>query len=483
MNQDLTHQPKPEHSVFLSWCLRNRWILFAGLALYLSTAWFNVGIIATDDYEFGIARIVPAQNWTALSIIKASGIRSPIPNLALFAFTKTALSLGITEPVTQLKFALIFVALFSYITYTFLAFLFFPKEGTKSRTALFLLSFYFICPMAFTRPLIENLAAPFLFISCWAACEYFDSSKGKYLLLSVAALTLSSMFRFQVGVCSLALVLLVLIRRQWKHLFLLGASGLVGIVLSGALDWFYKGGLHASLVAYSDYQASNIQRFGTQPFYVFIALFIGLSMPPLLFQKYKNFSWRENFNYLVPALLFFVIFLISHSVVVHKEERFMVPLLPIFFVLITPLALYTWKTSRWRRVSFLSLNFLLLPLASYNAPQTNLIESALFVSTHPRYEHVISVEGTLFNFPRAFIPRQIEVQDFSAQEYSNKTAFNCNEVIMVRKDIRESIKGFDQLEFLGASDPGILERVVIALNPKQNKRRGPIEHYSKPNCS
>ncbi|HAL95187.1 MAG TPA: hypothetical protein DCP55_04375 [Chitinophagaceae bacterium] len=469
-------------SLFSEYINKNRWILVCGLAFYLLTAWFNVGIIASDDYEFGIARIVPAQNWTALEIINISGIRSPIPNLVLYAFTKLAYCLGIVDPVTQLRVALLFVGFFSYSVYSILCFLFFRQDKGKSTVAIFLLSFYFLAPMIFTRPLIENLSAPFLLVSCWAACEYFKTIKIGDLLLSLIALSFACMFRFQVSVCALVLVVIVVLKRKWKHLLILGLAGVFSIFLTGVLDWIYKGGLHASFLAYTKYQAGNIQRFGAQPVYVFVALFLGLSMPPLLFQRYHDFSWRRSFGHLIPALMFLSVFVISHSVVVHKEERFMVPVLPIFFILVTPLALYTWRNSRLRRNIFLVLNFLLLPLASFNAPQTNLIESARFVAANPQFQVVTGVGGTLFNFPEAFIPRKVEIVQVSEESFKNRNDVACGEIVLVRKDIRETIERFNQLNFLGSAEPGLLEQLVIYLNPKQNKRRSRIEFYSNPSC-
>lgn len=467
---------------FYEWCSRHRWLLIFGLLTYLCTAWFNIGIIASDDYEFGIARIVPAQNWTALSIIHASGIRSPIPNLVLFAFTKTAFFLGFKDPVTQLRFALLFVGLFSYLVYSTFSFAYFREDENKSSVALFLLSFYFLAPMIFTRPLIENLSAPFLFISCWAACEYFKKPQLKHLFISVATLTLACTFRFQAISCATALVLVVVIKRSWRDILPLILAGLLGLFLSGTLDWIYKGGFHASFLAYSRYQAENIHRFGAQPAYVFVALFLGLSMPPLLFQRYHNFSWRTHYSNLVPALLFWFIFTLAHSVVVHKEERFMVPMLPIFFILLTPLATYTWKHSKRRTTIFYALNFSLLPLASLNASQTNLINAARFVAHHPEFKSVVGVDGTLFNFPNAFIPRPLTIKDISSADLTKGTAFQCGEILLIRKDIRESIAKLEYMQFLGSSEPGFLEWVVIKLNPSKNKRRGPIEFYAHNNC-
>lgn len=468
---------------FLGWISRYRWLFLGGLFLYLATALSNVGIIASDDYEFGIARIVPAQNWNFSSIIEASGIRSPIPNLFLFTFTNLAYQLGVLDPVVQLKFALFFIALMTFSLNSYFCYRFFKISEEKSKILLFLFGFYFICPMIFTRPLIENLSAPFLLGSAFFACAYAENLKAKDLVLSVLFLTLSAVFRFQVGVCGLGLLFVVLSKRKLSHLPVLALAGIAGYVLSGLVDWIYKGGLHASLFAYTQYQKDNIHRFGAQPVYVFLALFIGLSFPPALFQKYKNFNWKKEYEFLKPALLYFVIFIAAHSIVVHKEERFMVPVLPIFFALVTPLALYTLKHSKWRVRYFLALNLVLLPFASFNTPQNNLISAARFVHQNPKITRVSDLGDCLFNFPVAFISHPVLKDVISSDEVQKGTPLTCDRVFIVRQDIREGILGVtENYVHLGTFKPGLPEQWVIALNPKQNRRRGPLEIYGSKDC-
>ncbi|NBX68882.1 MAG: hypothetical protein EBR01_07970 [Proteobacteria bacterium] len=468
-------------SLFSEYINKNRWILVCGLAFYLLTAWFNVGIIASDDYEFGIARIVPAQNWTALEIINISGIRSPIPNLVLYAFTKLAYCLGIVDPVTQLRVALLFVGFFSYSVYSILCFLFFRQDKGKSTVAIFLLSFYFLAPMIFTRPLIENLSAPFLLVSCWAACEYFKTIKIGDLLLSLIALSFACMFRFQVSVCALVLVVIVVLKRKWKHLLILGLAGVFSIFLTGVLDWIYKGGLHASFLAYTKYQAGNIQRFGAQPVYVFVALFLGLSMPPLLFQRYHDFSWRRSFGHLIPALMFLSVFVISHSVVVHKEERFMVPVLSLFFVILTPLAVHQAQVP-WRKWGFIAVNSILLLGASFSVPQRNSILVVDYLSKNSKIERVFDVNDALVMFPEAFGIRKVKRDKIRSADL-NKIQLTCSDVVAIRKDeLEKSTEVFTALGKSTEFKPGFLEAMLVKLNPRQNARRASILLFNVKGC-
>ena len=58
-----------------------RWLAVAGLAVYLTNAIVNVGIIAIDDYFEVMAKVLPAAAHTPQQVIAATGIRNPIPDL------------------------------------------------------------------------------------------------------------------------------------------------------------------------------------------------------------------------------------------------------------------------------------------------------------------------------------------------------------------------------------------------------------------
>ncbi|MBI4403789.1 MAG: hypothetical protein HY537_06495, partial [Deltaproteobacteria bacterium] len=83
--------------------------------MYVYTGATNIGFIAVDDYWDVVSRITPAQYRTPESIIEKSGFRSPVPQLILFQISRLAFYLGVTEPAAQLKWILVFVAIFSFV--------------------------------------------------------------------------------------------------------------------------------------------------------------------------------------------------------------------------------------------------------------------------------------------------------------------------------------------------------------------------------
>lgn len=466
-----------------------RGLAIAGLLIYLATGLWNVGIIATDDYEFGVARVVPAQNWSASKIIAASDIRSPLPNLYLFFFTRTALSLGITSPVSQLRFALFFIALIGFSLHAYFGLKLVRLAGgdkeIHSRTFLFLLGFLFYLPIAHSRPLVENLASPFVTASVYFTCAYARTFALPQLLAALTFLSLACTMRYQVAVIGVVPIWLALKSRRVWHLASFGALAVALFFLTGLIDYLYKGGWHASLIAYYRYQASEIGKYSQQPVTVFPGLFLALSFPPVLFARFRGFRWRETYAPLFPALLAWAFFVFTHSLVGHKEERFMIPLFVLFVILLVPLAaeVATNPRYRWRRAYFMVMNAGLLMLASTNIPQNNLIGSAVYVGKHPEIREVWGVEQTLFNFPTAFIGRPVEVKLVTPGDLIRKPPSSCSEVVLARVDYAEAFpQAVAGLEKKAEFAPGGLERLAIRLNRKQNFRRGPIVIYSRPGC-
>ena len=175
-------------------------VFLIGLFIVLFTGVTNIGIIALDDYYFVTQRIIPAQ-FANLSSIVSNAFWSPLLPLVLAGVGKAALALGIESPSNQLRFILFFLGLFTYGVHATFGPRHFSDER-KRQIALFLIAFYFLCPLFFTRPMIESAASVFLMLSSYWACDYWKSQRLRALCLSVIALSIASMIRFQAGVCA-----------------------------------------------------------------------------------------------------------------------------------------------------------------------------------------------------------------------------------------------------------------------------------------
>jgi len=466
------------------WTNRDRIIWILGLLLTLSVGYFNQGIIALDDYSEGFARFIPAQNLTFQGNTDTSGIRLPFQSLFLLALSKWGLTLGLSQPLSQLRFVLMILGALVFCAHTFCAPRFFKTDREKT-IALVFTSFYFILPLLYSRPLIENMSGAFVTLGAFFAYRFFEEGKHRWVALSVLAIALASLFRFQSGICVLALPLLFFWRRTHRAWLVFLGSGILCFVLTGLMDFALTGGFHRSLLSYVDYNIHYASGYGTTPFFTFILLFLGLSLPPAFIGRYKGFQWKKNYRSLIPVLVFFLVFVVAHSLIPHKEERFMVPVLVLFLILLTPLAQF-WifeKRSFWRVAYFCVINFTLLPLASFSVPQNNVISLVRFFNDHEEIETVYSYEDSVVLEPKAFSLRPFAAVPFS-QELSRYSAdTGCRSVLAVRSDKYKANPEFEKgFPIRGLFKPGPLEALLVRLNPRQNARRGSIFLIAPKGC-
>ena len=450
-----------------------RWLWLLGLGLVLSVGFFNQGIIALDDYSEGFARFIPAQNILFKNNLETAGIRLPFQSVFLLALSKLGLFLGITHPLNQVRFVLMVLGVLVYSIQTSCAVMFFT-EPRKRFLALLFCSFYFLLPLVYTRPLIENMSGAFVTLSAFCAF-YFDKTKQtRWISASVLSIACASLFRFQTGVCFVAIGFLVFLSQNKKTWAVFFGASVLSFLFTGLLDLFLTGGFHRSLLSYVTYNLQHSSSYGTTPFYTFALVFLGLSIPPSFLGRYPRFSWKKSYEPLLTVFLFWFVFLVAHSIIPHKEERFIIPILPLFLILLVPLAHYWFfeRKSRWRIAYFCSVNFLLLPLTSFSTPQRNVIELVKYVDKNPKIKEVINYSDAVVLFPIAFALRDFKVTPQKALLATAAVLYNCGTAVAVTEpDYHLSFRDYP---VLATFSPGPLEGLLVKLNPRQNARRGTL---------
>ncbi|MBY0370119.1 hypothetical protein K2X33_05495 [bacterium] len=456
-------------------------LLWAGLALVLFTGLYNVGIIALDDYSNGFAIMVPAQSLPAIA--PQDGVHPYLPKLFLRGLTRMALALGMQDPLWQLRFTFALLGVFSFLAQAFLVRTLFA-EGTRARTfALFLIGFYFLMPLFLSRPMIESLAMPWLSLSAAFGVRAFRRPPGKadaewaaaLLFLSVACL-----FRFQAGVCGAALASAVLLRRSAKECTVFALTAAALFVLTGLPDVFLRGEFHGQLRSYVGYNLTNSgEHYGVMPFYTFILLLFGLTLPPALFSRYRGLDWKRAYQPLWAPLGYLVIFTLAHSISPHKEDRFIVPVLPLLLVCLVPLLDFLWEGhARWRLRWFLALNGVLLFAVTLSIPQNNVVSLAGWLTRHSQIQAVDALDGALAIRPQAFIARTIEWGSFASADYSPR---DCSRLVVTRWDVPLPENWLSRFRPVARFHPTGLEALLVHTNPR-NARRGPLEAFQPIAC-
>ncbi|MEM6733045.1 MAG: hypothetical protein AAF658_15920, partial [Myxococcota bacterium] len=163
------------------------------------------------------------------------------------------------------------------------------------------------------------------------------------VLISVAAL-----FRFQIGIVFIVVfALLVLQRRSIGVALAFLGGGLVGALAQAGLDFHAFGSLVPAPWLYIEYNLRESNRFGVGPWYSYFGMFLLLTLPPATFAVAAG-MWRGEKGQWIVSIPF-AVFFVFHSAVPHKEERFLFPLIPLFFVLLAAGLVSAWRAGGWRR--------------------------------------------------------------------------------------------------------------------------------------
>ncbi|WP_198014241.1 hypothetical protein [Leptospira wolffii] len=489
-------------------------ILFLGVAVRIATAVLNSGYLALDDYYI-LFFAVPAQS-ESLSLVDSvqavPEIRSLLPDALVRLFAKIAYTIGFDDPLHQIQFVFACLGLLSAITiwigYRFLKYLYPPSENPEEEnytqwiplSGAFLLSLHFLMPFVSTRALIESMSAPFLLGGTFFASVYWKEGKYKDLGLSITLLAIASLFRFQAGVCAVALFSLVAYRswknRSPKDIYLFAGFSLALLVLTGIPDLIFRGSFHSSIRSYISYNLNHSAEYGVSPWFAYLPAILGASLFPFFLGKYEGFGWRSVYSPLIPTILFSGLFLIVHSAIPHKEERFLLPVLPLLLVLLAPLCAY-WHGGRYkkisvRRVLFLLTNFLLLDLLCFFTIQNNSIQLVRYLNFHTEIKELYVYKDSITHLPVSYAYRtplerfeSVDTLDENEQPRIDKfdPYKSCSAVLVVRKDY--VLGGIDPeppwiLVTSFGSSP--LEEFAVSLNPNKNKRRSSLYLYQFQLC-
>lgn len=468
-----------------------RWLsrlALAGLALYLVTAIVNVGLIAVDDYTL-LSKVLPAQHHSAAEVLAGADYRTPLPTLLHLALATVAHWIGLVHPLAQLRFNQAVVATASFAI-MFLAgraaFRFLPDDECRQQQLVFtgLIGFYCLAPFFFSRPMVESLCAPLVLAGTALACRWYQAPRWPTLVTSTLAFGLAAMLRPQVGTAALALPLILLVERRWRDVGSVALVGLGVALLTGLPDLLLRGQFHKSLVGYVAFNLEHSSRFGTSPWYTFLPTLLLATLPPVFLARYPGLPWRQRFGPLLPAVVGFVLFVASHSAVPHKEERFLVPILPVLLLLLTPLA--TWLLQhgpRWRVVTFAIVNGLLLFLVTFNAPQATGMKLAAWVDRAAGISSLTLADDRIL-LPATFVTRPISVDTAGPPPRVWRDDPSCSNAIVtlaLAKGSRE-LESDQAVHRVARFEPGPLERFIVAINPRNNARRGPVEVYLRAHC-
>lgn len=338
-----------------------------------------------------------------------------------------------------------------------------------------------IMPLLSTKSLVESYA---MFVIPGAF--YFllkDDAKSKDFFLAGILFGLSAFFRLQTGIivagASVFLTVNVIQKNiEWNKWWSFHIAGSIILIFLGVSDLFFGKHFMESTWAYLEYNfLTNVadSQWGSVPWYSYLALFSALFIPPFSFLLIPSFF--RSMKPLKLIFTLFVIFVLIHSMIENKLERFMAPVIPLFFLLV--IAGYQERAKnafrKWEEFSLhasIIIMIILLPLALTQRSQITMINAAAFLRNDNTAHHsVFMSEPTWFHAYTGFdFKPPINEPDFQKAEKissSENFYFITRDVSFDQKNCKKKI----------TLNPDLVEALAYRFNPSHNKRRAPLHIY------
>lgn len=253
------------------------------------------------------------------------GARSWLFPGAIAALWKLADLLGVHSSITLMALARLAMVLGSGAAIWFAAKLA-SSRGQRAALAAAIVLATFPPAVAFGyRTMSETASAPLIVLGAW----FWTRRDTRFAMYAGLAFATACLLRYQNGIFVLVFGAALLLQRRWRDLAGFFGVGAAVAAVGGLLDWITWGRPFHSLLAYIDFNLllGGASTFGVEPF-SFYATTLWSSVGPLLPVILVCFCVGA---FVEPVLGGAVLaYVLAHSVLPHKEFRFLVPCLPLF---------------------------------------------------------------------------------------------------------------------------------------------------------
>jgi glycosyl transferase family 22 (putative mannosyltransferase) len=401
---------------------------------------------------------------------------------------------GITDGQSKALGVRLILGMYSLIT-VFFGYKIAEEISTKSNARLvgLVLAAFWVLPFMSVRSLIEMAAIP----PMMAAFYYIVRREHKdfdYWLVGIL-FGISFIFRYHTSFMLFALLWVWLFRKEYSYLIKSLFGFIISItVIQGTIDWLAWGYPFAAPIEYF-YFSMNDGAAITGPWYQYILLMIGLLIPPASFAFIYGFGrvFKKYYMIAIPVLFFFII----HSITPHKQERFLLPIIPLFIIL----AIIGWqefvvKSGFWSKhaklaksvwVWFWVFNSALLIIFTFTYSKKTRCETMTYLSTKSDVNGIFLEPGRLGNMklPTFYLNRLVpifqlkadvtieDVQDSLTRAnvgFPEYAIFYGVEEIEARKKFVEDyfdVKYKDE----AVINPSLIDDILYKLNPEGNKNQ------------
>lgn len=473
------------------------WLTLIALVPRVVAAFFSGGYFAQDDHFLVIEA---AQSWVDGSDYNKwlpwnqPGMPTPTGHMMLYPGVHFLLFwtwkwLGLTDPAWKMVLVRLLHAAWSLITVRlgYRIALQLSSPAVAWRCGLFLALFFFM-PFTSVRNLVEVVSIPPLMCCGWWLVRRPEGPSLRDVFIAGLFAGLAVDLRFQTLFFGCGAGLALLLRREVGQAALFGLGMLVPVVLvQGGIDLFIWGRPFAEMTEYVRYNLDNSTTYFDQPWYNYLLVIAGVFIPPLSLAVLFGFFKRPR-----PLLLWLPVlsFLFFHSLFPNKQERFILTILPLLFVLgYTSWEAWRARSAWWQRHVRLwkgvvtwtwCVNIALLVPLCFSYSKRERVEAMRML----RGQDVrgLLVEDSAENDPpmmplyylgRWGLPQETYtdttadlralLERYDVRERPNTVLFIGTERLADRTARVERVTG--PLTLVGRAEPGLLDRVMHTLNP------------------
>src|SRR3989339_1687870 len=278
----------------------------------------------------------------------------------------------------------------------------YTNDKIARKAGLFLALIWFF-PFMGVRNLVEVICIPFLMWGTWEIVKLENLKKvyWPYFLVGLI-LGVTFSFRYQTIVYAGGIGLVILFRKKWLEALLLGTGVFLSIAFfQGIIDVFIWKKPFAELTEYVVYNIQHRNEYGVNNYYMYLSILAGMVTPPL--GLYLLFGWFRSFKQF--ALLFWpsFLFFLFHTIFPNKQERFILPIIPMFVVVGTlGWWLFIEKSGFWQRnmrlfkysmVFFWIVNTFLWLITTTTYSKKSRCEAMVYLGKQPDATHIIVEES------------------------------------------------------------------------------------------
>ncbi len=460
----------------------------AGMLLRALCAIFVYGPQALDDYKHGVW---PAYQFFAGLPLDLPDYRSHLLIWCLAGFVRVGAWFGVESALAQVRvmyLGLGFLSLLGLVgTWQFVRS---SRSKLFAGLALYLVALFPLMPFLSTRAFGEAVATSFVLLGFGVlenSRRHGAQSLGPWCA-GFLALGVAVLFRFHVGLLYISYLAVLLVLRNSRAL-IVGALTAVGLIAAQFLIDYVSGKeAFGTLISYLVENEGGAAKYGVSPWYNTWLFVLVLTLPPFSLVFYRKLPglWRRHWPWLAP----FLVFVMAHSLVAHKEERFMYPIVGLELWALA----WVWAASAFLRparriysVAFFALCTPILFIICLVNSQEGEIEPPAYVESRYRdvayldYQSLFGESRFQFYFLRPpSILRAVGKGSFNATEI-DRAIQNHRAVALLTSepDMRDELHALEGMKTEATvchslrSAGSLIDRLLYALNPKHNQRRRP----------